>query len=322
MASLRGAGLLVGAGVVSGAMALGYGLAEANAFVVRRVQAPILAPGSRDIRVLHLSDIHLMPYQKPKRRFLSRLAGLEPDLVVNTGDNIASRDAIDPLLDAWGRLLDVPGVFVFGSNDYKAPTFRNPARYLLGPSKGHLATPETELPWRELRERLVDHGWTDLNHHRATLDIAGRRIAFRGTDDAHLRRDDYSLVEGPDDPSVDLSVGVTHAPYLRILDAMADDGVDLIFAGHTHGGQVCVPFKGALVTNCDLDPARVKGLSTHGHGDRVSYLHVSAGLGTSPFTPVRVACRPETTLITLIASDRFAEATPPVAGPPAFSWSA
>ncbi len=85
------------------------------------------------------------------------------------------------------------------------------------------------------------------------------RLAFRGTDDAHLGRDDYSTVAGPADPGADLNIGVTHAPYLRLLDAMTADGMDLIFAGHTHGGQVCVPGYGALITNCDLDPARVKG---------------------------------------------------------------
>ena len=47
-----------------------------------------------------------------------------------------------------------------------------------------------------------------------------------------------------------------------MIDAMAYDGHDLIIAGHTHGGQVCVPFYGALVTNCDLDTRRAKGLST------------------------------------------------------------
>jgi predicted MPP superfamily phosphohydrolase len=88
-----------------------------------------------------------------------------------------------------------------------------------------------------------------------------------------------------------------------MIDAMAADGHDLIVAGHTHGGQVCVPFYGALVTNCDLDTARVKGLSQHTANDRTSWLHVSAGLGTSPYAPVRFACRPEATLLTLTASD-------------------
>ncbi len=285
--------------VAAGAGALAYGMAEATAFTVRRVDVAILPPGQRPIRVLHLSDIHLMPYQRRKLEFLSTLAGLEPDLVINTGDNISAPESIDLLADAWGRLLAVPGVFVFGSNDYALPRFRNPLRYLTGPSTRRVAPPDS-LPVAELRAMLSSRGWVDLNERRAVLDIDGRRVAFRGTDDAHLDRDDYSRVAGPDEGAV-ISVGVTHAPYLRLLDAMTADGVQLIFAGHTHGGQVCVPGVGALVTNCDLDTGRVKGLSRHRAGGNTAWLHVSAGIGTSPYAPYRVACRPEATLLTLVA---------------------
>lgn len=292
---------LAGVGAAVAASGLGYGVIEANAlFTLRRVDVTLLPPGQLPIRVLHLSDIHLVPYQRRKLSWLSTLAGLEPDLVVNTGDNISSPDAVEPLLDALGRLLDVPGVFVFGSNDYTAPTFRNPLVYFSGPSK-KTASARTPLPFETLRSAFTEHGWTDLNHHRATLEVAGRRLAFRGTDDAHHQRDDYSLVAGPPDADAALNVGVTHAPYLRVLDAMTADGMDIIFAGHTHGGQVCVPFKGALVTNCDIEPARVKGLSTHTSEGHTSALHVSAGLGTSPYAPYRFACRPEATLLTITA---------------------
>ena len=109
----------------------------------------------------------------------------------------------------------------------------------------------------------------------------------------------YDEVAGPFDSDADLTMGVTHAPYLRILDGMADDGADVILAGHTHGGQLCIAIVGALVTNCDIDRKRAKGLSSHGD----SVLHVSAGLGTSPYAPVRFACPPEATLITLSARD-------------------
>ena len=91
-----------------------------------------------------------------------------------------------------------------------------------------------------------------------------------------------------------------------MLDQFAADGYDAILAGHTHGGQVCLPGVGALTTNCDLEPARAKGLHRHpadSHdGDPGSaWLHVSAGIGTSPYARIRVACRPEATLLTLTA---------------------
>ena len=117
-------------------------------------------------------------------------------------------------------------------------------------------------------------------------------------DDPHIGRDRYADVAGPFDPDADLRLGVAHAPYRRVLDAMAADGADLILAGHTHGGQVCLPWVGALVTNCDLPRSQAKGLS----GWRESALHVSAGLGTSPYTPIRLACRPEATVLTVVAA--------------------
>ena len=133
--------------------------------------------------------------------------------------------------------------------------------------------------------------------------MAGRRLSFRGTDDAHLDRDHYAKVAGPANRGADLNVGVTHAPYQRVLDAMTTDGMDIIFAGHTHGGQVCLPWYGALITNCDIEPGRAKGLSTHSCAGHTAALHVSAGLGTSPFAPYRTFCRPEVTLLTLVARD-------------------
>lgn len=294
--------LLTG-GALTAAGALGYGLLEAQRFALREFSLPLLPAGQRPIRVLHLSDIHLLPRQRHKLAWLGELAGLNPDLVVNTGDNISAPDAIAPLLRAWGGLLDVPGVFVFGSNDYVRPQFKNPLRYLgvpaLGKSRPGEPPPDTALPWRDLRAAMIERGWHDLNNARAEFEVAGRRIAFRGTDDAHIGQDRYSEVTGPADPTATLNIGVTHAPYLRVLDAMAADGMDLIMAGHTHGGQVCLPFKGALVTNCDIDPARVKGLSEHTAGGHTAALHVSAGLGSSPFAPYRTFCRPEATLLTL-----------------------
>jgi uncharacterized protein len=283
-----------------GVAGLAYaGAYERNAYRLRRVEVPMLPAGAGPIRVLHISDLHLTPYAQARQRWVSRLAALEPDLVVNTGDNLSHQDAGEFVLRSLGRLLDVPGVFVWGSNDYYAPTLKNPVRYLTERDKK--AQPgKDELPWAELGRAFVERGWVDLTHERTTLEIGGVRFGFRGTDDAHLGRDHYPTVAGPIDRSaVDVALGVTHAPYRRVLDAMTSDGHDLILAGHTHGGQICVPGIGALVTNCDLDTRRVKGLSTYTAAGHTAWLHVSAGLGTSPFAPVRFACPPEATLLTL-----------------------
>ena len=127
----RGMTGLLAAGAVAGAAVAGHAVAETRRFELREVTVPLLPAGHRPLRVLHLSDLHLTPRQHRKREWVSSLAGLRPDLVVDTGDNLAHRDSLPAVLDALGGLLDVPGVFVLGSNDYYSPVLRNPLRYLL-----------------------------------------------------------------------------------------------------------------------------------------------------------------------------------------------
>jgi predicted MPP superfamily phosphohydrolase len=299
----------LGGVAAAGTAALGYAsLVERNAYTLRRFSVPVLPPGSRPLRVLHLSDLHLMPHQRRKVEWVRGLAALEPDLVVDTGDNIAHPDSVPALLEAMEPLQDFPGVFVLGSNDYFAPTFKNPALYLT-PWNRRGTGSTSRLPTDDLVKGLASGGWTDLTNRRAYLTVGGHELEFVGVDDAHLDYDRYAVVEGPADPSVALTVGVTHAPYQRVLNAMTADGAGLVIAGHTHGGQLALPFYGALVTNCDLDTGRAKGVSRWWPGadhtpssfapDDAAWMHVSAGLGTSPYAPVRFACRPEATLLTL-----------------------
>ena len=295
---------LAGVGTAAGVGLTAYAACEARAYTLRRVDVPLLPPGSRPLTVLHLSDLHMTPGQRRKQDWLRALASLEPDLVIDTGDNLAHRDSVPVVRDALGPLLDRPGVFVHGSNDYFEPTLRNPVGYLL-PDTGRRHISSAPLPWPELTATLTSAGWLDLTNRRSSLTVGETRFAFAGVDDPHLNYDRLDQVAGPADADADVRLGIAHAPYLRVLDQYAADGYDAVLAGHTHGGQVCLPGVGALTTNCDLEPARAKGLHRHpadsAPGDPGSaWLHVSAGLGTSPFVRIRVACRPEATLLTLV----------------------
>lgn len=301
----RTLGLLAGVGALAGVGLTTYAACEARAYTLRRVEVAMLPAGHRPLRVLHLSDIHMTPGQTRKQEWLRSLGELAPDLVINTGDNLSHAESVPVVREALGSLLDVPGVFVFGSNDYFSPTLRNPLRYLL-PDDGQRNTHTPQLPWRDLRQAFGDAGWLDLTNQRGELTVADTAIAFAGVDDPHLAYDRLDEVAGPAPTDADLRLAVAHAPYLRVLDQFAVDGYDAIIAGHTHGGQVCLPWVGALTTNCDLEPARAKGLHRHPAGSHPgdpgsSWLHVSAGLGTSPYARIRVACRPEATLLTLTA---------------------
>lgn len=281
-----------------GAATLAYAaLIERNMFTLRRLDVPVLAPDAEPLRLLHLSDLHLTPGQQRKQQWVRELVGTDPDLVIVTGDNMAHPDAVAGVTHALQPLLDRPGAFVFGSNDYRGPVFRNPLGYF---SKDRDYVQGVELPAEELRDLFVDAGWADLNNARTTLKAGGREVELVGVDDPHVERDDYASVAGPASPTADLRLGLTHSPEPYVLDAMAADGFDLLLAGHTHGGQVRVPIYGALVTNCGLDRRMARGLHRWPSPDRRTLLHVSAGLGTHPTAPIRFACPPEATLLTLI----------------------
>jgi len=285
--------------VAAGSVLAGVGYAtliERNAFVLREVTMPVLAPGSSPLKVLHISDLHMRPQQRLKQAWLRELAAWQPDLVVNTGDNLAHPKAVPAVVQALGDLLSVPGIFVFGSNDYFGPRPKNPLKYLTKPDHRIYGEP---LPWQDLRAAFTERGWLDMTHVRRELEVNGVLIAAAGVDDPHLSRDRYETVAGPANPAVDLRLGLTHSPEPRVLDRFAADGYQLVLAGHTHGGQVCLPFYGALVTNCGIDRSRVKGPSRWGANMQ---LHVSAGIGTSPYAPFRLCCRPEATLLTLVAA--------------------
>ncbi|MBW8817356.1 MAG: metallophosphoesterase [Streptomyces sp.] len=283
---------------------------ETRSFRLRRVTVPVLPPGMRPLRVLQVSDIHMVSGQRKKQRWLRSLAGLRPDFVINTGDNLSDPEGVPEVLDALGPLMEFPGAYVFGSNDYYGPTFRNPARYLYEKAQGRhglngnaAAVGVIHNPWENLRDGFEAAGWQNLTNTRGMLKIEGVSVELTGLDDPHIKRDRYTEVAGGPSSAADFSMGVVHAPYLRALDAFTADGYPLILAGHTHGGQLCLPFYGAFVTNCDLDTDRVKGLSTHEAEGRRSYLHVSAGCGASRYTPVRFACPPEVTLLTLVGRE-------------------
>ena len=299
-----------------GAAAFAWGaLVERNRFSIRHESVPVLDPGARTLTVLHLSDLHMAPWQERKQEWVCSLALLEPDLIINTGDNLGHPDGIEGIEKALQVFAGVPGVFVHGSNDYYGPQFKNPFTYFGGPSRKPAAPRklDTEGLERYFEDTL---GWLSLNNAARAIEIRGSRLEFFGTNDAHRgwdrldrlpaniedMRENVGWQDDPTGPDT-VSIGVTHAPYRRVLDSFVTNGADVIFAGHTHGGQVRVPGLPALVTNCDIPREQAQGLSVWQHARRSAYLEVSAGIGTSIYAPVRFACPPEAVVVTLGPGD-------------------
>jgi predicted MPP superfamily phosphohydrolase len=305
--------LAAAAAVGLGALAWGV-LVERNRFTLRREVLPVLEPGARPLTVLHISDLHMAPWQRAKQEWVRSLAVYEPDLIVDTGDNLGHDDGIDGVEYALEPFRGIPGVFVNGSNDYHGPVMKNPFTYFSGPSPKRHAPPS--LDTHRLESFFESLGWLNLNNTARAMSIKGSRLEFVGVNDAHIgwakleklpgamdeMRENVGWQDDPSGPDP-VTIGLTHAPYQAVLNSLVNHGSEVIFAGHTHGGQVCVPGYGALVTNCDIPREQVSGLSTWQHARRSAYLNVSAGLGTSIYAPVRFACPPEAVLLTLTGAD-------------------
>ncbi|KIP51783.1 metallophosphoesterase [Leucobacter komagatae] len=300
---------------------------ERRLFTVRRHDVPILAPAAAPIRVLQLSDLHLAPWQTNKMNWVRGLAQLKPDLVVLTGDLMGHTGARPALLHTLAPFSGIPTLFVHGSNDYYGPRLKNPLRYLREPSR--LSTRTQDIDNARLTEGLTGLGFIDLNNSASSLRVRGTDLTVFGLNDPHIRYDDATKMRAaladqglaaadslgsPGSPSSGVQaaasapaavrLGVVHAPYQAALGDLLSAQADLILAGHTHGGQVRVPGIGALTSNSDLPNDQARGLSVWYDAHRAAYLNVSAGLGNSIFAPVRFACKPEASLITLTAPDR------------------
>lgn len=195
---LKAAAGIAAVGAAGVAYAAGF---EARSFRLRRVTVPVLPQGMRPLRVLQVSDIHMVGGQRKKRAWLQSLAGLRPDFVVNTGDNLSDTEGIPELLDALGPLMSFPGVYVFGSNDYYGPRLRNPGRYLIERTQGRHGlngnkpvVGAVHNPWEDMRDAFDAAGWLNLTNTRARLKLDGLELAFTGLDDPHIKRDRYASV--------------------------------------------------------------------------------------------------------------------------------
>jgi uncharacterized protein len=267
-----------------------YGIAiERRWYRLRVYDLAILPPGAPDrLDVLHLSDLHVVRGDAAKKRFVERLPAA--DVTVVTGDLLAEpeavEDAVELLKPGRGRLANW---FVLGSNDYFVPQPLNYFSYFKRERKHRRAAGGRS---RDLRAQLIADGWLDLTNSRREIGIGGLDIELLGLDDAHIRWHDLRVAPRQTDR---FGVAVMHSPDSAPETAAL--GYDLLFAGHTHGGQVCLPAVGALVTNCSMPRRLVAGLIRMGP----AILHTSRGLGTSKYAPFRFCCRPEATMLRLRA---------------------
>ena len=286
----RSAGAFMGKLTTVGVAVGVYSMVEPYLFRLNVLDVP-LGSGAPQLDVLHVSDTHMRSKSRRLRAWLRRLPeelGRVPDLVVATGDLIEDDTGIDPIVDALTGLEARYGRFyVLGSHDYFQSKFQTYAKYFTGlrPIRAPRADTDT------LESGLAQAGWVSVTNATEQVETPGGRIRVTGVDDPYIHRHRTEHIRR--EPNDDLAIGLVHAPDVVSEYALA--GFDLVVAGHTHAGQVRPPAIGAVVTNCTLPSALGGGLNEVGE----TWLHVSPGLGSGRFAPIRFNCRPEATLLRL-----------------------
>ena len=275
--------------------AAAYSLWEARAYRLAVESVPAEA-GVPALNILHISDTHVTAANHKLQEWLERLPDLmdvTPDLVLTTGDMIDHTDGIDPLMKALEGIQGRLGrYYVLGSHDYYQSTLRG---FVDGMAKlyrkGRVPLATRHNDTEQLETKLVASGWVSLMNTTEFVDTPAGRVRLTGMADPFMNRHSTAHIQRTSEDAV--AIGLVHSP--EVVSEWALAGYDLVLAGHTHGGQVCVPGWGALVTNSSLPPPMAAGLTRVGS----MWLHVSPGLGTGRFAPIRFARRPEATLLQL-----------------------
>ena len=280
--------VLVGILVFGAACVLWGVVVERHRYRLIQHRLDILPAGrAQPLRLLHLSDIHFHGNDGRKSAFLAGLPAA--DVTIVTGDFLGEPEAVEMTVKAVGPTRGrLASWFVLGSNDYFAP---RPLNYLAYFRHGRKPRVGARGRVRDLVDLLEADGWRDLTNVRDEIDLGGLSVELLGLDDAHIKRHDLRVAprRAPDR----FGIAVMHSPDSAPETAAL--GYDLLVAGHTHGGQVCLPGRHALVTNCSLPPRLASGLIRMGG----SFLYVSPGIGTSKFAPFRFFCPPVATLLEL-----------------------
>lgn len=282
----------LGWAAAAGAGLAAYALLEPYRYRLVAHELPVRWEGP-PLDVLHLADTHLSPRDSRLMSFLAELPERlpkVPDLVVATGDMIEGDAGIDPLLASISGIEARYGrYYVFGSHDYYVSSGPSYTKYFSSNKVMRRAIPTDR---DRLEEGLQAKGWIALTNTEHEIEVAGGRVRIAGVDDPYLKRHETSHIHR--ERKDDLAIALVHAP--DVVSEWMLNGFDLVVAGHTHAGQVRAPWLGALVTNCSLPSGLASGPNRVGEG----WLHVSPGLGTGRYSPIRFLAQPEATLLRLV----------------------
>lgn len=246
---------------------------ELNIYHVESDKIPSAFDG---FRIAQVSDLHNTKIGKDNEKLLSMLKEANPDIIVITGDMIDCRKTnIDISLAFAEQAVQIaPCYYVTGNHEVYVEEYE------------------------DFKNSLIDLGVIVLADVKTEIELSGEKITLAGVDDPSFSwTDNETLIKEKLDNLLSEDDGYTillsHRPEL--FEIYVEKGVDLVFTGHAHGGQVVIPFIGGVIApNQGLFPKYDAGIYTDGETNML----VSRGIGNSLF-PFRVNNRPEIVLVEL-----------------------
>ena len=292
--------------VVAAASVLAWMFAvEPRWFRVRRVTVhsaeagdakAICLPAGRlpALKILHVSDTHFGGADAAKLQFLRRVGEEAFDLVALTGDLLDTPPGLGACLELAELVRGRFGCFaVLGGHDQFSATARRyrwlSLRRPKGPPPQERRIPN---PLEELVQGLQERGVEVLQDESRIIACGGTKLVIVGLRDAFVSAPDCAAA-WRDVPQGLPTIVLAHSP--DVLPEVVRRGADLAFFGHTHGGQVRLPFVGALVTRSQLRGRRASGVFREGG----TVFTVNNGVGAGQGIDLRLLCRPEVTVMEL-----------------------
>ncbi len=241
--------------------------------------------GRKSLKILHLSDLHLIEPETDKIAFLQSISKEDVDLVFLTGDVFQNETGLQYATKILSKMPRLGAYAILGNHDYFSYNMINKT---LG---------RIYRPWRQPRQQR------DVSRHLEALEFAGFKVLHN--DIERFDHEGFSIIGldyfgikpeklkamADSVPNNQLLLGLFHVP--RKLQMMCEAGIDIGFGGHTHGGQIRVPGVGAIITSSDLKRNEASGLVRRGR----TVFHISRGMGADPRSNIRLFCPPAATII-------------------------
>ena len=268
---------------------------EPRWFILTKLDVKVDKYLPKPLKILHLSDMHFHPRNTHINKLFKKLHGLtDVDLILLTGDIIDNDNGIVLAAEQIKHLKPRLGtIAIFGNHDH----YWYGKTELLNFVFRDRFYPRFENNAPLLKTSLEAIGCRVLQNESCTISFEGTDIFIAGLDDPVTRKDEPGKIPKPQDPK-QLKILLTH--LLDAFHKMRDYEFDLVFSGHTHGGQIRIPFFGALMTHSRLERKYAAGLHQMG----TAQVFTSRGIGTSPVVPTRFFCNPEAILFTVIGKEQ------------------